>query len=103
MAEKSNWQVVGLIEELKANELQEIEVDSKKIALSYKDGEFGAISGFCNHLGGPLGNGSLDGDYIVCPWHYWRFHRVQGEGQGSFKENRVQRYELKETVSGVFM
>jgi nitrite reductase/ring-hydroxylating ferredoxin subunit len=40
------------------------------IALTYKGGLFSAISGVCNHVGGPLGEGTLDGDYVVCPWYY---------------------------------
>jgi len=27
-------------------------------------------------VGGPLGEGRLNGDYIVCPWHQWTFHRA---------------------------
>ena len=54
--------------------LQQVRSARKRIALTCKDGEFGAISGVCNHVGGPLGEGTLDGDYVVCPWHYWKFH-----------------------------
>jgi multimeric flavodoxin WrbA/nitrite reductase/ring-hydroxylating ferredoxin subunit len=90
-----NWHFVGKIEDLKLRPLQQIEVSDKKIALSYKDNTWGAISGFCNHVGGPLGKGCLEGDYIVCPWHYWKFHRQTGTGQPGYEENRVQQYETK--------
>ncbi|KAB2956847.1 MAG: Rieske 2Fe-2S domain-containing protein, partial [Thermoanaerobaculia bacterium] len=30
---------------------------------------------------GPLGQGRLDGDYVVCPCHGWKFHRATGEGE----------------------
>ncbi len=52
-----------------------------KIALSYQDGRFGAISGACNHVGGPFGEGRIDGDYVICPWHFWKFHCRTGEGE----------------------
>ncbi|TVQ77018.1 MAG: Rieske (2Fe-2S) protein [Bradymonadales bacterium] len=94
MAE-TNWQFVGKIEDLKSRPLQQIEVSGKKLALSYKDNTWGVISGFCNHVGGPLGKGCLEGDYIVCPWHYWKFHRQTGIGQPGYEENRVQQYETK--------
>jgi nitrite reductase/ring-hydroxylating ferredoxin subunit len=60
-----------------------------KIALTYRDGVFGAISGVCNHVGGPLGKGALDGDYVVCPWHYWKFHWLTGFGEPGFEADRV--------------
>lgn len=76
-----NWKLLGTVAELKQKQLQQVEVADKKIALTYIDGEFSAISGICNHVGGPLGNGTLEGDYIVCPWHYYKFHRKTGVGE----------------------
>ena len=76
---KENWQRLGAVEELKRRDLQQFKIDSTVIALSYGNGEFGAISGICNHAGGPLGEGLIKDDYIVCPWHSWMFHRLTGE------------------------
>ena len=60
-----------------------------RIALTHRDGEFGAISGVCNHVGGPLGQGRLDGDFVVCPWHYYKFHWQTGEGEPGYEADRV--------------
>ncbi len=90
-----DWVDVGAADELGAHEVQQVVVGSTRIALSYKDGVFGAINGVCNHAGGPLGKGTLDGDYIVCPWHQWRFHRVGGEGERGFEEDVVPAYHVK--------
>jgi nitrite reductase/ring-hydroxylating ferredoxin subunit len=76
-----NWQRLGSVEDLKRRDLQQLEVDHTPIALSYRNGEFGAVSGRCNHAGGPLGQGTLRDDYIVCPWHNWMFHRLTGKAQ----------------------
>jgi len=32
-----------------------------------------ALAETCSHLGGPLSEGKLDGDFIQCPWHGSRF------------------------------
>lgn len=32
-----------------------------------------AFSGVCTHEEGPLADGELDGDTVVCPWHFSRF------------------------------
>jgi multimeric flavodoxin WrbA len=42
-----------------------------------------------------LGDGTLDGDYVTCPWHYWKFHRVTGEGEPGFEEDRVPAYPVR--------
>ncbi|MEQ1848606.1 MAG: Rieske (2Fe-2S) protein, partial [Nitrospira sp.] len=65
----AEWTDVGSVEELKQKPLQAISFSKTTIALTYKDGAFAAISGVCNHAGGPLGEGQLAGDYVVCPWH----------------------------------
>src|SRR5262249_56034992 len=65
------------------------------IAISFKDGQFGAVSNVCNHVGGPLGEGRLDGDYITCPWHGWKFHRRTGVGEPGYEEDRVPAFPVK--------
>jgi multimeric flavodoxin WrbA len=42
-----------------------------------------------------LGEGRLDGDYIQCPWHGWKFHRVTGVGEPGFEEDVVPRHDVK--------
>ncbi|HEY7514271.1 MAG TPA: Rieske 2Fe-2S domain-containing protein, partial [Vicinamibacteria bacterium] len=94
MAE-ADWREVGNVRDLEGRDLQAIRVGGKAIALTYRNGRFSAISGVCNHVGGPLGEGRLEGDYIVCPWHYWKFHHATGEGEPGFEEDRVPRHETK--------
>lgn len=91
---KENWQRLGPVEDLKKRDLQQIEVGRTIIALSFQNGEFGAVSGLCNHAGGPLGQGSLKDDYIVCPWHSWMFHRLTGEARPGIPA-AVPRHELR--------
>ena len=91
----ATWTEIGSVDELKQRPLQQIVCGQTTLALSYKDGRFAAISGVCNHIGGPLGEGRLDGDYVVCPWHNWKFHRRTGEGEPGFEEDRVPSYATK--------
>jgi multimeric flavodoxin WrbA/nitrite reductase/ring-hydroxylating ferredoxin subunit len=90
------WHDLGPVEQLKQKPLQQITAGRTAIALSYRDGVFGALSGVCNHAAGPLGEGRLDGEFIVCPWHNYKYHRVQGHGEPGFEADQVPRYELKE-------
>jgi nitrite reductase/ring-hydroxylating ferredoxin subunit/multimeric flavodoxin WrbA len=93
--DSQTWHDVGGSEELAAKELQQVNAGRQKIALCYRDGTFSAISGVCNHAGGPLGEGRLDGDYVVCPWHNWKFHCKTGEGEPGYEEDRVPKHEVR--------
>jgi multimeric flavodoxin WrbA/nitrite reductase/ring-hydroxylating ferredoxin subunit len=96
-AAQPEWFDLGEIEALKAVPLQQIMVGKRtRIALSCVDGVFGAVSGVCNHAGGPLGEGRLVGEYVNCAWHNYKFHRVTGEGEPGFEEDCVPRYELRQ-------
>ena len=91
----ANWHDVGAEAELTRKPIQQVVVDRVRIALVHKGGEFTAISGVCNHVGGPLGEGVLEGDYVVCPWHQYRFHRRTGEGEPGYEEDRVPAHDIR--------
>ncbi len=61
------------------------------------------ISGACNHVGGPLGRGTLVGDYVTCPWHQWRFHRATAKGEPGYEEDAVPAFAIKIENGHVFI
>ena len=93
--DQNTWQDLGPVEKFQSRTLTEATVGRTKVAISFVNGTFGAISGVCNHAGGPLGQGRLDGDYVTCPWHNWKFHRQTGVGEPGFEEDVVPSYEVK--------
>ncbi len=95
MAQDDGWTDVGAAAELASTPLRHVSIAHSELAISFKDGTFGVVSNACNHAGGPLGNGTLDGDYIVCPWHYWKFHRCTGLGEPGFEDDRVPSFPVK--------
>lgn len=92
---ESGWHDLGAVDELSAKPLQQITIGKTKLAVSYLNGQFSVISGVCNHVGGPLGDGRLDGDYVVCPWHNWKFHHATGLGEPGYEADAVPAYESK--------
>ncbi len=96
------WTDLGPVEELRAKELASIKVGRTLLALSYRNGEFSAISGVCNHAGGPLGEGRIDGDYVVCPWHNYKFHHRTGQGEPGYEADAVPRFDVKVENGRVF-
>ena len=91
MAEE-DWHELGDAEMLKRRPLQEIIIGNTRLAVTSVAGELGVISGTCNHAGGPLGHGTLEGEYVVCPWHQYRFHCKTGLGEPGFEADRVPAY-----------
>ncbi len=89
------WHDLGPAEELARTPLRQVTVGRTRLALSCVDGRFAAISGTCNHAGGPLGDGRLDGEYIVCPWHNWKYHRAGGQGEPGYEEESVPSHAVK--------
>lgn len=48
-------------------------VNNTETLLVKKDGVIYALANRCSHLNGPLNEGKLEGDSIVCPWHASKF------------------------------
>ena len=89
------WHDLGPVADLQTKQLQQIAVGRTRIALTWQSGQFGAISGACNHVGGPLGEGTLDGEYVVCPWHHWKYHCRTGLGEPGYEAESLPRFDLE--------
>jgi nitrite reductase/ring-hydroxylating ferredoxin subunit len=51
-----------------------VDVDGVPVLLARtRAGEVCALANTCTHLGGPLAEGSREGDTVTCPWHGSRF------------------------------
>ena len=90
-----DWVSLGPAADLAKRELQQLKARRTPIALCYRDGQFTALSGVCNHVGGPLGDGVLDGDYVTCPWHFWKFHFQTGRTRPEIGDGSVPTYAVK--------
>lgn len=58
-----------------------VEVDDVGIVLVRFDGRIHAVGRDCPHLGGPMSEGWVQGDGLVCPWHGSRFDLATGEAE----------------------
>lgn len=64
---------VGSLAELPPGSVMEAAVGDNTYAICNVGGELHAYDGVCPHAGGPLGEGILDGDRLICPWHAWEY------------------------------
>jgi nitrite reductase/ring-hydroxylating ferredoxin subunit/multimeric flavodoxin WrbA len=89
------WTELGPVGRFTERALTPVRAGGTRLVVSYVNGEFGVLSGVCNHAGGPLAGGTLDGEYIVCPWHHWKYHCRTGAGEPGFEADAVPRYDVK--------
>ena len=59
---------------------------------------FVAFENRCPHAHGPVGEGRLHGNSIVCPWHFFRFDLSTGKPVGMQSVMTLRRFPV--TVSG---
>jgi len=80
--------------DLQGEELRQVDVDGVPVLLARSQaGELCALAGTCTHLGGPLAEGSREGDTVTCPWHGSRFDLRSGavvEGPAVFVQPRLE-------------
>jgi nitrite reductase (NADH) small subunit len=50
----------------------------RTFAVCNLNGRLYGLDGTCPHAGGPLGEGILQGEMLICPWHGWEFNCVTG-------------------------
>ena len=67
------------IGELPAGSVREFQIEGKAVALANVAGKIYAINNTCLHRGGPLGQGTLEGKVVTCPWHGWQFDVSTGK------------------------
>ena len=85
---------VAKTSEIPAGTGKVVEVGGKAIAIFNADGTFYAMDNTCVHRGGPLGEGSLAGRRVTCPWHGWEYDVTSGACQTN-PSAHVQTFDVK--------
>lgn len=69
-------------DKLPADKPTKVIADGVAIVLVRRGDTIHALRDTCTHLGGPLSEGKLEGDAIVCPWHGSKFCLADGRVLG---------------------
>ena len=72
-----------------------VRADGRNLALFNVEGTFFAIDNACTHRGGPLGEGTLNGDTVECPWHGASFNVKTGAVNDPPAQTDVRSYPVK--------
>jgi nitrite reductase (NADH) small subunit len=74
---------IARVNDLPIGRVKCVPVGDRKVALYHTPKGFFASDNVCPHRGGPLAEGDIIGDEIVCPWHLWGFNLETGISPGN--------------------
>ena len=86
---------VASLADVPPGEMHAVELDGDPVVLANVDGQIFAFAGECTHRGGPLGDGTLEGDVVICPWHGGQFNVRTGQVVGPPPESSVAAYQVQ--------
>jgi len=72
------------------------------VAIANVDGSWHALDGLCRHQGGPLGQGTLCGKTLTCPWHGWEYDATTGQ-HGTAANVRQQSFPVEDRDGQLFV
>jgi NAD(P)H-dependent nitrite reductase small subunit len=93
---------IGKEADFKEGEGKKVFASGKELAVFKADGKIYAISNTCCHRGGPLAEGSLEGDIVSCPWHGWQYDIKTGKCK-NIPGAKVPGYKVKVEAGKVFV
>jgi NAD(P)H-dependent nitrite reductase small subunit len=75
---KGRWLAITPTSNIPPQEGRAVNIEGREIALFNLDGRFLAVDNACPHKSGPLCDGLLSGNTVVCPLHGQRFDLETG-------------------------
>jgi nitrite reductase (NADH) small subunit len=74
-----SWTSLCQLDELTERTGKYVEIDGFQLAVFLVAGRVHVLDNTCPHAGGPLAEGEVDGDCVICPWHQWTFRIEDGK------------------------
>ncbi|TDB98529.1 Rieske 2Fe-2S domain-containing protein [Actinomadura sp. 7K534] len=76
--EPEEWTPVMVETELADGQHRTADANGVEVLLYRKGATIYAMSATCSHMGGPLGEGTIEDDCVTCPWHGSTFRFADG-------------------------
>jgi 3-phenylpropionate/trans-cinnamate dioxygenase ferredoxin subunit len=91
----AEWTRVASVSEIPDGEFKTVEFDGSMAVVFNLNGEFYALADLCTHDGGPLSDGIVLGEEVVCPRHGARFAIRTGAVTAPPAEEPVHRFPVR--------
>ncbi len=74
------WVKVADLDALTVGQVTMVMANNTAVCLVRTDEHgYTALDNRCPHQGGPLGEGQIDGQWVICPWHGYEYDPSSGE------------------------
>ena len=81
--------------EIAPGEMKLVTIAGAEVVVANVGGEFCAFGNSCPHEEGPLVEGELEGDSVICPWHFTRFDVRTGKALEGLTDEPIPVYEVR--------
>lgn len=97
------WHRVSGTDDLPEGRVKTVTAGTRTLALTHYQGQYGAMDNHCPHQGGPLGEGSIEGCWLRCPWHGWDFDPLTGKPPGGHEDSGQETFPVEAREDGIYI
>ncbi len=81
------WHRLVALDELPEGRVSTVTIGHESLCVTHTaEGGYGCLGNACPHQGGPLGEGSIEGGWLRCPWHGYDYSPKNGRPPGAFSD-----------------
>ena len=81
------WHRLIGVDELDVGRVTTVTVGHESLCVTRTEAGFGCLANACPHQGGPLGEGSIEGGWLRCPWHGYDYSPLDGTPPPPFDDS----------------
>lgn len=97
------WHRVSGTNDLSEGRVKTVTAGTRTLALTHYQGHYAAMDNHCPHQGGPLGEGSIEGCWLRCPWHGWDFDPLTGKPPGGHEDSGQEMFPVEARDDGIYV
>ena len=97
-----SWHRLIGVDELDVGRVTTVTVERESLCVTRTDAGFGCLANVCPHQGGPLGEGSIEGGWLRCPWHGYDYSPTNGRPPPPF-DDAPEAYRTEVRGDGVYV
>jgi pyruvate oxidase len=87
-------------DDLNTNEVKAVIAGGRSVCLARTEAGLSALDNRCPHQGGPLGEGTIEDGWLICPWHGYEYDPVSGAPPGGY-DDAATPFSLEQTHDSV--
>ncbi len=102
MSDALRWRKVLEPDELPEGRVKPVTCEHLTVCMTHYKGQYAALDNRCPHQGGPLGEGSIEGGWLRCPWHGWDYDPLTGRSPGAHDDS-LETFPVQLREDGVYV